>query len=96
MDDTYELFAASFDDFHNLTFGFAVLAGRIHQHLHEVAVQGVAEVAFANENVLLIALLQYPCRTAVLHLQPSGHVVAAGGLLVHVLAVQPVLPTTAF
>ena len=93
--DCSEAFAAALKHLHNLSFRPPVLTGREHQYLHEVSVQRVAEVALADEDVFVVALLQHPRRTGVLHLQPSGHIVAAGGLLVHVLAVQPVFASSA-
>ena len=100
LDGADELAFATLHEFHHLAFGAFALAGGEEDHLHEVAVQGVAEVAVGHEDVvdgrflggvILLALWNDERHAAALLLHTADDVVLAGGLVVLELAVQLVL-----
>ena len=100
VDGADELPFTALHDLDHLTFKAFAFAGGEEDHLHEVAVEGVAEVAVGHEDivdgrflggVVLFALRDDEGHAAAFLLHAADDVVLAGGLGVLELAVQLVL-----
>ena len=102
-DGADKLSFASFNDFNNLSLSaFSFTCGEEH-HLHEVTVEGVAEVAVRHEDVInvrflggvvLLALRDDKGHAAAFLFHATDDIVLTGSLGVLVLAVQLILAAT--